>query len=160
MGSWKNGKMLVIQLLQLILAPSRRCHSTVTASSGVVLVSVLRCFGQLEDTHKTLVLMHEAEVVAAAFSPDGRSVATASKDHTARLWLTATGRAIGHPLQHRTAVHAIAFAPDGNTVLTGCQDGTVWLWDWRAGKPMWADDEHPMGVMAVAFSPNGRTVVT
>src|SRR5207249_7550320 len=37
---------------------------------------------------------HEQEVEHAAFSPDGRRVVTASKDHTARVWDAATGAAV------------------------------------------------------------------
>ena len=35
---------------------------------------------------------HAAEVTFAAFSPDGRTIATASRDHTARVWDVATGK--------------------------------------------------------------------
>jgi WD40 repeat protein len=107
-----------------------------------------------------LALVHKAEVTAAAFSSDGSTVVTGSKDHTARLWQTATAKPVGQPLKHFSGVNAVAFAPDGKTVLTGCQDGTVWHWDCRAGKPAWTDNEHPARVLAVAFSPNGNTVVT
>lgn len=37
---------------------------------------------------------HTSGVYAAAFSPDGTRVVTASEDKTARLWNTTTGQAI------------------------------------------------------------------
>src|SRR3972149_222936 len=44
---------------------------------------------------------HRDVIYSASFSPDGRWVVTASGDHTARIWDTATGQLIhtlqGHP---------------------------------------------------------------
>jgi hypothetical protein len=64
-----------------------------------------------------------------AFSPDGRRVATASSDKTARGWDAATGLLIGHPLQHARAVVSVAFSPDGRRVATGSYDHTARVWD-------------------------------
>ena len=46
------------------------------------------------------VWRHEQEVEYATFSPDGRRVVTASRDHTARVWDAVTGEAITPPLRH------------------------------------------------------------
>ena len=60
---------------------------------------------------------HDSVVVSAAFSPDGKTIVTASFDKTARLWETATGREIAI-LRHEAPVVTAAFSPDGKTVLT------------------------------------------
>jgi tetratricopeptide (TPR) repeat protein len=63
-----------------------------------------------------------------AFSPDGKTVLTGSRDKTARLWAAATGQPLGPPLPHQGYVSAVAFSPDGQTVLTGSYDSTARLW--------------------------------
>src|SRR5438132_666692 len=72
---------------------------------------------------------HDHEVEHVAFSPDGRRIVTASKDHTARVWDVRTGEAVTPPLRHGHIVLKAAFSPDGRRVVTGSQDRTARVWD-------------------------------
>jgi WD40 repeat protein/tetratricopeptide (TPR) repeat protein len=102
---------------------------------------------------------HEGKVHAAAFSPDGRRVVTASADRTARVWDLATGEAITSPLRHDDEVTQALFSPDGRLVLTASKDGTARLWNAGTGQPA-ARFAHRGPVDHVAFSPDGRLVLT
>src|SRR5262245_34484040 len=76
-----------------------------------------------------ILIGHTADVTCAAFSPDGRRLATASFDRTIKLWDTATGRDVFTLRGHTAGVVALAFSPDGNRLASGGIDHTARVWD-------------------------------
>jgi RNA polymerase sigma factor (sigma-70 family) len=74
-----------------------------------------------------------AGAVAAAFSADGRTLATAVPDGLIRLWETATWTVRCEYRGHRDRVTALAFATDGR-LFSGGNDTTALAWDPRPAK--------------------------
>jgi WD40 repeat protein len=71
---------------------------------------------------------------AGAFSPDGKTLATALPDGTIQLWDAATWKLKGELRGHRDRVSVLAFTPDGR-LLSGGQDTTILAWDPTKAKP-------------------------
>jgi RNA polymerase sigma factor (sigma-70 family) len=70
----------------------------------------------------------QGAVLGVAFSPDGKTLATAGRDNTIGLWDAATGKQITLLRGHDAPVTAVLFSPDGRVLISGGSDRTVRLW--------------------------------
>jgi WD40 repeat protein len=101
-----------------------------------------------------------------AFSPNGQTLATASNDHTIRIWDTGTGRQRFCLTGHTSPVHALAFSHDGRVLASAGSDDTIRLWDPATGKEQhsFKEERTPRssyinhGVHALHFLPDGQTM--
>ena len=75
-------------------------------------------------------------VRALRFSPDGKRLATASREGVVVIWDVASGTHLGEALIHPGPVSAIVFSADGRRIATGCDDGAVRRWDGMSGEPI------------------------
>jgi WD40 repeat protein len=103
---------------------------------------------------------HAGGVKAVAFSPNGKTLATAGNDGTVRLCSPYTGKERLKLVGGKGAVEAIAFSPDSELIAATGQDEKVWLWRVESGERLF-EVKGPRGWgLSLAFSPDGRTLAS
>jgi eukaryotic-like serine/threonine-protein kinase len=97
---------------------------------------------------------HTHTVTAAAFSPDGKWLATGSQDGTVKIWNPATGNCLKTLDVTPQSVWSVAFTPDGKSLLTGYDRGVEF---WNVAS--WQVEQHFPGELAV-LSKSGSLLAT
>jgi WD40 repeat protein len=104
---------------------------------------------------------HAAGVAAVTFSPDGSTLASASRawESSIRLWEATTGRPLRRLTGHSRDVLDVAFSPDGRLLASAGQDKTLRFWDTATGREL-SRTSLPEPVACLAFSPDGGRIAS
>ncbi|MCP3469827.1 c-type cytochrome [Bradyrhizobium sp. CCGUVB1N3] len=98
---------------------------------------------------------HTGPIVGLAVSPDASKLASASWDHTARLWSLSDGTS--RVLEgHSQNVNGVSFTPDGQSLVSVGYDLTARVWHLADGTSETATLPAPLN--AVAIAPDGDIV--
>jgi WD40 repeat protein len=155
------GQMPKLTLLQALDAAVLACEFTSDPASVVVGLADGRC--QIRNLASGRVgrefTGHTSRVNAVAVSPDGRWLASASDDGTARLWELADARVL-RVLNHAQAVTAVDFHPGGGRMVTGSADGTLRFWKMASGELLREIPAHSKRIDAVRFNHSGTRLAS
>jgi len=103
---------------------------------------------------------HQGPVSRLAFHPKIPVIATASDDHTWKLWSMPEGQLVLSGEGHKDWVSGVAFHPRGSLVSTTSGDATVKIWDVAKEKCKHTFTDHNQAVWACAYHDLGDFLIT
>jgi serine/threonine protein kinase/sugar lactone lactonase YvrE len=114
----------------------------------------------LFNSNQQTFLGHTGSVCSVCFSPDGKRLASASRDQTVKVWDAQTGREILTLEGHTSWVESVCFSPDGKRLASASGDETVKVWDAQTGQEVLTLQGHSRSVSSVCFSPDGKRLAS
>ncbi|MDW3211832.1 MAG: caspase family protein [Reichenbachiella sp.] len=124
------------------------------------LVSVNSGFAQEYPLETVIQRGHRAAVRTVVYSPDGKFIATGSRDNSIKLWEVSTGREIRTFLGHINPVNIVAFDPSGRWLASGSSDNSIIIWEVATGKIKQKIEGHDRRVSSLNFNSDGSQLAS
>jgi WD40 repeat protein len=111
---------------------------------------------------------HQGQIMAVAYSPDGKSLASAGADRAVVVWDPATGKELQRFELEQGPPNDVTFSPDGKLLCVVVRGQPVRLWQLSDGRPRFLVPPAPgpngggvgSDIEAAAFSPDSRVLAT
>ena len=103
---------------------------------------------------------HKESVNSLIFSPDGKTIASGSKDKTIKIWDVSIGTLKRTLKGHQESVNSIRISPDNRTIATGSEDKTIKIWEIDTGMLKRTLKGHNSNINSICYSPDGTKIVS
>ncbi|WP_420582162.1 WD40 repeat domain-containing protein [Reichenbachiella sp.] len=125
-----------------------------------LLVSANCGFAQEYPLETVIQRGHRAAVRTVAYSPDGKFIATGSRDNSIKLWEVSTSREIRTFLGHLNPVNIVAFDPSGRWIASGSSDNSIMIWEVATGQIQQKIEGHSRRVSSLHFNSDGTQLAS
>ena len=143
------------------------CNSAVFSPDGTIYaeangygVAIHKSSDEYNYSYQVIKGNHQQDITSVAFSPDGKTVASASLDWTVELANISSRKLLRTLNGNAGGVFSIAFSPDGSILASGTRDGTIILWRVSDGRLLRTLKGHSAKVTSVVFSPDGMILAS
>jgi len=103
---------------------------------------------------------HDGSVLDVAFTHDGKTLVSSSRDSKIKVWDVETGELKKTLTNHTADVYTIAFSHDGTLMASGSTDTKIILWDAATFEPIRTLEGHTAAVREAEFSRDDKTLAS
>jgi serine/threonine protein kinase/Tol biopolymer transport system component len=129
-------------------------------AAGGMLPDSLKVYSTTGNKVLTSYSGHTGTISALSWSPDGRTIASASYDTTVQLWNATSGEHILSYTDHAAPVLAVSCSPDGKFVASADALHVIHIWNAQTGATVKVFGQHRDQVTSVAWSPDGMLLAS
>lgn len=102
---------------------------------------------------------HQNLIFKIAFSPSGNYIASASADHTVKIWDVRNSQMVAD-LSHEGRVLSLAWHPQEEYLVSGANNKIIYQWDLRTYRLQRRFHGHTGPITALAYHPNGSMMLS
>ena len=103
---------------------------------------------------------HTHYVSSVSWSPDGKRIASGSRDKTIKVWDAQSGTCIRTLTGHTAWVYSVSWSPDGKYIASGAHDNTIRVWDASTGICIHTLDGFTDWVCSIVWSPDSKYIAS
>src|SRR5688572_12209279 len=116
---------------------------------AIIILSFVTAFAQRPEL--AVQTGHAAQVVALAYTRDGKLLASGSVDNTIKFWDPSSGNELRTLKGHDGTIFAVAFSPDEKLIASGSADNSAKIWDVATSTVKQTLAGHSLYVSSVQF---------
>jgi len=112
-------------------------------------------------SHNTAMFQcHRQAITCVSCSPDGKLIATSSRENSVKIWDINTGALIKTLEGHTSKVNSVHYSPNGDLIVTASKDGTIRIWDANSATELFVLNGDGFSVNSALFSPDGKRIAS
>ena len=128
---------------------------------AVAAIPLTRYFFASQPSFQTVTYRgHSGIVWSAAWSPDGKYIASASGDKFVQVWEALTARHVQTYKGHSDILWSAEWSPDGKYIASASYDKTVQIWEALSARRVQTYEGHTLGVGSAAWFPDGKYIAS
>lgn len=147
-------KIIEIEKWNIVTSYSNANNLIAVASPGSIQIWNLK-------TKQNTLTIPSAHLKSLAYSPDGNTIASDSKDNKLKLWDSKNGKELqSKSFKYGDNINSLCYSPNGKIIASAHEANIIKLWDSKSLDEIKTLKGHSGAVSKIVFSPDGKRIIS